>query len=104
MNSLITFNIREYTFEWFVRLIRACFFLLLQDLQTNSPRYSKGSHNDMSYITNNNQDGIVMRKGDQLGEFNLGSTIVLIFEAPKNFTFNLNAGQKIHFGEAMGSL
>ncbi|XP_040272396.1 phosphatidylserine decarboxylase proenzyme, mitochondrial isoform X2 [Bufo bufo] len=75
-----------------------------RDLQTNSPRYSKGSHNDMSYVTNNNQDGIVMRKGEQLGEFNLGSTIVLIFEAPKDFTFNLKAGQKIHFGEAMGSL
>ncbi|XP_069817335.1 phosphatidylserine decarboxylase proenzyme, mitochondrial isoform X2 [Dendropsophus ebraccatus] len=75
-----------------------------RDLQTNSPRYSKGSHNDMSYVTNNNQDGIVMRKGEQLGEFNLGSTIVLIFEAPKDFTFNLKAGQKIHFGEAVGSL
>ncbi|XP_053557985.1 phosphatidylserine decarboxylase proenzyme, mitochondrial isoform X2 [Bombina bombina] len=75
-----------------------------RDLQTNSPRYSKGSHNDLSYVTNNNQDGIVMRKGDQLGEFNLGSTIVLIFEAPKDFTFNLKAGQKIHFGEAVGSM
>ncbi|XP_075071394.1 phosphatidylserine decarboxylase proenzyme, mitochondrial isoform X2 [Mixophyes fleayi] len=75
-----------------------------RDLQTNSPRYSKGSHNDVSYVTNNNQDGIVMRKGEQLGEFNLGSTIVLIFEAPKEFNFNLKAGQKIHFGEAMGSL
>ncbi|OCU01806.1 phosphatidylserine decarboxylase L homeolog isoform X1 [Xenopus laevis] len=75
-----------------------------RDLQTNSPRYSKGSYNDLSYITNNNQDGIVMRKGDQLGEFNLGSTIVLIFEAPKDFNFNLKPGQKIHFGEAVGSL
>ncbi|XP_069613867.1 phosphatidylserine decarboxylase proenzyme, mitochondrial isoform X2 [Ranitomeya imitator] len=75
-----------------------------RDLQTNSPRYSKGSHNDMSYVTNNNQDGIAMRKGEQLGEFNLGSTIVLIFEAPKDFRFNLKAGQKIHFGEAVGSL
>ncbi|XP_053326240.1 phosphatidylserine decarboxylase proenzyme, mitochondrial isoform X3 [Spea bombifrons] len=75
-----------------------------RDLQTNSPRYSKGSHNDFSYVTNNNQEGIVMRKGEQLGEFNLGSTIVLIFEAPKDFTFNLKPGQKIHFGEAVGSL
>ncbi|KAM4051570.1 phosphatidylserine decarboxylase proenzyme, mitochondrial isoform 3-T3 [Anomaloglossus baeobatrachus] len=75
-----------------------------RDLQTNSPRYSKGTHNDMSYVSNNNQDGIAMRKGEQLGEFNLGSTIVLIFEAPKDFTFNLKAGQKIHFGEAVGSL
>ncbi|XP_029427472.1 phosphatidylserine decarboxylase proenzyme, mitochondrial isoform X3 [Rhinatrema bivittatum] len=75
-----------------------------RDLQTNSPRYRKGSHNDVSYVTSSNQEGIVLRKGEQLGEFNLGSTIVLIFEAPKDFAFNVKAGQKIHFGEAMGSL
>lgn len=45
-----------------------------------------------------------MRKGEHLGEFNLGSTIVLIFEAPKDFNFSLQAGQKIRFGEALGSL
>lgn len=45
-----------------------------------------------------------MRKGEPLGEFNLGSTIVLIFEAPKDFNFMLKSGQKIRFGEALGSL
>ncbi|XP_078523856.1 phosphatidylserine decarboxylase proenzyme, mitochondrial isoform X1 [Lissotriton helveticus] len=75
-----------------------------RDLHTNSPRYCKGSHNDFSYVNNNREEGIPMRKGEQLGEFNLGSTIVLIFEAPKDFVFSLKAGQKIHFGEAMGSL
>ncbi|XP_023964480.1 phosphatidylserine decarboxylase proenzyme, mitochondrial isoform X5 [Chrysemys picta bellii] len=74
------------------------------DLRTNSPCYSKGSYNDFSFITNNNKEGIPMRKGEHLGEFNLGSTIVLIFEAPKNFSFHLKPGQKIRFGEALGSL
>ncbi|XP_061458744.1 phosphatidylserine decarboxylase proenzyme, mitochondrial isoform X3 [Rhineura floridana] len=75
-----------------------------RDLHTNSPRYSKGSYNDFSFVTINNHEGIPMRKGEHLGEFNLGSTIVLIFEAPKDFNFYLKPGQKIRFGEALGSL
>ncbi|XP_075156882.1 phosphatidylserine decarboxylase [Haematobia irritans] len=45
-----------------------------------------------------------MKKGDLVGLFNMGSTIVLLFEAPTNFKFNIEAGQKIKVGEALGHL
>lgn len=47
---------------------------------------------------------IKLAKGDLVGQFNMGSTIVMIFEAPKNFKFNLKAGQKIRLGEPIGNL
>eukprot|EP00088_Acartia_fossae_P042547 TRINITY_DN4469_c0_g1_i4.p1 TRINITY_DN4469_c0_g1~~TRINITY_DN4469_c0_g1_i4.p1 ORF type:complete len:413 (+),score=51.40 TRINITY_DN4469_c0_g1_i4:39-1277(+) len=47
------------------------------------------------------QDGQEVTKGDFFGEFNLGSTIVLIFEAPEDFTWNLTSGQTIKMGQPM---
>ncbi|KAH8388202.1 hypothetical protein KR093_000299 [Drosophila rubida] len=43
-------------------------------------------------------------KGDLIGQFNMGSTIVLLFEAPKNFQFDIEAGQKISVGQSLGHL
>ena len=43
-----------------------------------------------------------MTKGAPFGEFNLGSSIVMIFEAPKNFKFHLTPGQKIQCGNYLG--
>ena len=42
-------------------------------------------------------------KGDAFGQFNLGSTIVLIFEAPKDFKFSVADGQRVKYGEAVGN-
>lgn len=50
------------------------------------------------------EPGVALEKGAAVGEFNLGSTIVLLFEAPKDFRFNLQPGQRIRVGEALGSL
>ncbi|TMS00883.1 Phosphatidylserine decarboxylase proenzyme, mitochondrial [Larimichthys crocea] len=82
-----------------------------QELQTNAPRYSKGSFHDRSYVAVGDQvlnvgdeGGVALQKGAAVGEFNLGSTIVLLFEAPKDFRFNLQPGQRIRVGEALGSL
>lgn len=49
------------------------------------------------------KDGVEVKKGDYFGEFNLGSTIVLIFEAPENFNFSFKAGgEVVKMGRAIG--
>lgn len=46
--------------------------------------------------------GVKIKRGDNFGEFNLGSTIVLVFEGPKNFDFNISQGDKVLFGSQLG--
>ncbi|KAI8367888.1 phosphatidylserine decarboxylase [Choanephora cucurbitarum] len=48
--------------------------------------------------------GKALRSGDEMGGFYLGSTVVLVFEAPTSFKFQLTAGQKIKMGEALGQI
>lgn len=66
-------------------------------LQTNH-RKKKSPLIDDKFLGN----AITLQKGDPFGEFRMGSTIVLVFEAPPNFRFSLMPGQKIKMGEALG--
>ncbi|KAM8962100.1 phosphatidylserine decarboxylase proenzyme, mitochondrial-like [Pelodytes ibericus] len=75
-----------------------------QDLQTNHARHVKGMYHDYSYTEENGAGGLLLGKGDPLGEFNFGSTIVLIFEGPRHFKFQVKGGARIHVGEALGTL
>jgi phosphatidylserine decarboxylase len=39
-----------------------------------------------------------------MGGFCLGSTIVVVFEAPPTFEFGVHAGQKVRVGQQLGDL
>ena len=71
-------------------------FSNFQDLQTNKSG-SIGPHKDRLYST-----GYLSKRGDSIGNFLLGSSIVLIFSAPKNFQFAVQPGQKVQHGQALG--
>lgn len=43
-------------------------------------------------------------KGQEVGEFRMGSTVVLLFEAPKEFLFDVDVGQIIKMGQAVGKI
>ena len=44
----------------------------------------------------------VIQTGQKVGEFKLGSTIVLVFEAAKDFAFIVAPGASVKFGEPIG--
>lgn len=45
-----------------------------------------------------------MSKGDHIGVFNMGSSVVLIFQAPKSFEFTVTENQTIKLGDPLGNL
>ena len=46
--------------------------------------------------------GQPLRPGQEMGGFCLGSTIVLVFEAPPSFEFGVHAGQRVRVGQKLG--
>lgn len=46
--------------------------------------------------------GQPVEKGEEMGGFSLGSTIVLVFEAPEKFRFVVEKGKHVKYGEPLG--
>jgi phosphatidylserine decarboxylase len=63
-----------------------------------------GTYTERSFLDskNNNGEGLKLKRGEEMGGFRFGSTVVLVFEAPEGFQFNLKEGQKVKTGEAIG--
>ncbi|RWS08849.1 phosphatidylserine decarboxylase proenzyme-like protein, partial [Dinothrombium tinctorium] len=69
------------------------------ELKTNKPHFfGKRAFYDKKF-----DKTVKFAKGDAFGEFNLGSTIVLVFEAPNDFDFNVNSGDKVKYGQLLSS-
>ena len=69
-------------------------------LKTNE----KGKFKKNKYIEEhlfNHENFMKIKKGAYFGEFNLGSTIVIVIEAPMDFTFNVENGQKVFVGQPL---
>lgn len=66
-------------------------------MKTNRPDW----RNSWSHIDQHFSPSLNFEKGDPFGEFNLGSTIVLLFEAPKNWRFSVKPGDKINYGQQL---
>lgn len=63
------------------------------DLRTNT----KGKRNRVNEA---DLDNVSVKKGDLFGQFNMGSTIILLFEAPKDFAFDVKAGDRVLVGQS----
>jgi phosphatidylserine decarboxylase len=50
------------------------------------------------------EDGIGLSRGEEVGGFRLGSTVVLVFEAPEKFRFCIGIGSKIRLGDPIGMI
>jgi len=59
---------------------------------------------DETYGYKMSDQGVVLRKGEEIGTFRMGSTIALLFECPQDYKFMLQPGQKLRLGEQIAGL
>lgn len=68
-----------------------------EELSTNERRPEMNTFFQKSF----QERPVELKRGDRVGEFNLGSSIVLVFEAPEDFSFGLKPGDRVLFGKGL---
>jgi len=79
---------------------------LFQTLTTNAQSAWPCGHFADEHFTSDadpERSTVQLGKGDLFGDFNLGSTIVLLFEAPDTFEFAIRPGQRVKYGQGIGT-
>jgi len=64
------------------------------EIKTNQRKLKAGSHFIERSYTSREQGGVLSKLGEEIAFFNLGSSVVLLFESPE-FLFVVNKGQKV---------
>lgn len=97
---------------WALKLVPGLFTLNERCVIEGSWRHGKvymvpvGAANVRSIRLNDSiisPNGGKLAKGSELGHFEMGSSVVLVFEAPEDFEWKAQAGDRIKVGESLGN-
>lgn len=73
-----------------------------RDYRCGNLRYFSWEGLGTHYFEKNWENDIEIERGEEVGLFRLGSTVVLIFEAPEDFEFTIRPYEKLMMGQKIG--